>query len=36
VIFSDHRPTIQLIEERVKKLGRQPIVYWVLTLPPTG
>jgi len=28
VIFSDHRPTIQLIEERVKKLGRQPIVYW--------
>src|SRR5712664_3610094 len=28
VIFSDHRPTIQLIEERVKQLGRQPIVYW--------
>ncbi|MGE5804051.1 MAG: SNF2-related protein [Gemmatimonadota bacterium] len=28
VIFSDHRPTIQLIAERVKKLGRQPIVYW--------
>ncbi len=28
VVFSDHRPTIQLIEERVKKLGRQPIVYW--------
>jgi SNF2 family DNA or RNA helicase len=28
VIFSDHRPTIELIEERVKKLGRQPIVYW--------
>jgi hypothetical protein len=28
VIFSDHRPTIQLIEERVKKLGRKPIVYW--------
>src|SRR2546427_684346 len=26
VVFSDHRPTIQLIEERVKKLGRQPIV----------
>src|SRR2546428_10090192 len=26
--FSDHRPTIQLIEERGKKLGRQPIVYW--------
>jgi len=28
VVFSDHRPTIQLIEERVRKLGRQPIVYW--------
>jgi len=28
VVFSDHRPTIQLIEERVKRLGRQPIVYW--------
>src|SRR5213593_3693513 len=28
VVFSDHRPTIQLIEERVKKLGRTPIVYW--------
>jgi SNF2 family DNA or RNA helicase len=28
VVFSDHRPTIELIEERVKKLGRQPIVYW--------
>ena len=28
VVFSDHRPTIQLIEERVKKLGRKPIVYW--------
>ncbi len=28
VVFSDHRPTIQLIEERVKKLGRAPIVYW--------
>ncbi|HVH68347.1 MAG TPA: DEAD/DEAH box helicase [Gemmatimonadales bacterium] len=28
VIFSDHRPTIELIAERVKKLGRQPIVYW--------
>ncbi len=28
VVFSDHRPTIHLIEERVKKLGRQPIVYW--------
>src|SRR5256884_614399 len=27
VVFSDHRPTIQLIEERVKKLGREPIVY---------
>jgi len=28
VVFSDHRPTIQLIEERVKKLDRKPIVYW--------
>ena len=28
VVFSDHRPTIQLIEQRVKKLGRQPVVYW--------
>jgi SNF2 family DNA or RNA helicase len=28
VVFSDHRPTIQLIEERVTKLGRQAIVYW--------
>lgn len=28
VVFSDHRPTIQLIEERVTKLGRKPIVYW--------
>ena len=28
VVFSDHRPTIELIAERVKKLGRQPIVYW--------
>src|SRR5437867_620309 len=28
VVFSDHRPTIQLIAERVKKLDRQPIVYW--------
>src|SRR2546428_9642331 len=28
VVFSDHRPTIQLIEERVKQLGRTPIVYW--------
>ncbi len=28
LIFSDHRPTIELIEERVKKLGRKPIVYW--------
>src|SRR2546422_6696840 len=26
VVFSDHRPTIQLIEERVEKVGRQPIV----------
>jgi len=28
VVFSDHRPTIQLIEERVKQLDRKPIVYW--------
>src|SRR2546428_301508 len=28
VVFSDHRPTIQLIEERVKQLNRTPIVYW--------
>src|SRR5438105_5201257 len=28
LVFSDHRPTIQLIEARVKKVGRQPIVYW--------
>ena len=28
VVFSDHRPTIQLIEERVRTLGRKPIVYW--------
>jgi len=28
VVFSDHRPTIQLIEARVQKLGRKPIVYW--------
>src|SRR6266511_2259159 len=28
VVFSDHRPTIQLIEERVRALGRKPIVYW--------
>src|SRR5437879_4309472 len=28
LVFSDHRPTIQLIEQRVKKVGRQPIVYW--------
>jgi len=28
VVFSDHRPTIELIEERVKQLGRKPIVYW--------
>jgi SNF2 family DNA or RNA helicase len=28
VVFSDHRPTIQLIEERVKQLARKPIVYW--------
>src|SRR3989449_3555432 len=28
VVFSDHRPTIELIEQRVKALGRTPIVYW--------
>src|SRR6267154_810014 len=28
VVFSDHRPTIELIEERVTKLGRKAIVYW--------
>ncbi|HEV2669480.1 MAG TPA: DEAD/DEAH box helicase, partial [Gemmatimonadales bacterium] len=28
VVFSDHRPTIQLIEQRVAALGRKPIVYW--------
>src|SRR5712664_2343997 len=34
VVFSDHRPTIELIEQRVKALGRTPIVYWgALTTP---
>src|SRR2546421_12718052 len=28
VVFSDHRPTIELIEQRVKTLRRTPIVYW--------
>ena len=28
LVFSDHRPTIQLIEQRVEKLGRKAIVYW--------
>ncbi len=28
VVFSDHRPTIRLIERQVRTLGRQPIVYW--------
>ncbi|MGH7336452.1 MAG: SNF2-related protein, partial [Myxococcota bacterium] len=28
VVFSDHRPTIQLIEQRVRALGRTPVVYW--------
>src|SRR3989449_5382288 len=36
VVFSDHRPTIQLIEERVKQLNRKPIVYWARTRPPIG
>jgi SNF2 family DNA or RNA helicase len=34
VVFSDHRPTIQLIEQKVQALGRKPIVYWgALTTP---
>ena len=34
VVFSDHRPTIELIERRVKALRRTPIVYWgALTTP---
>ncbi len=28
VVFSDHRPTVELIAQRVKQLGRKPIVYW--------
>src|SRR5467141_3827784 len=28
VVFSDHRPTIELIEQLVEALGRQAIVYW--------
>ena len=28
LVFSDHRPTVDLIAERVTKLGRQAIVYW--------
>ena len=28
VVFSDHRPTIELIAERVTKVRRTPIVYW--------
>jgi SNF2 family DNA or RNA helicase len=28
VVFSDHRPTIELIAQRVEALGRQAIVYW--------
>src|SRR5204863_2484799 len=28
VVFSDHRPTIELIEQRVKALRRTPIAYW--------
>src|SRR6266567_4764069 len=28
VVFSDHRPTIELIAQRVEGLGRQAIVYW--------
>src|SRR5260370_10477029 len=34
VVLRDHRPTIGLIEQRVKALGRTPIVYWgALTTP---
>src|SRR5258706_4893495 len=34
VVFSDHRPTIELIAQRVESLGRQAIVYWgALTTP---
>ncbi|MGH7548118.1 MAG: DEAD/DEAH box helicase [Gemmatimonadales bacterium] len=28
VVFSDHKPTIRLIERQVKALDRKPIVYW--------
>ena len=28
VVFSDHRPTLELIGQRVKALKRTPIVYW--------
>jgi SNF2 family DNA or RNA helicase len=28
VVFSDHRPTIELIERQVRRLRRQAIVYW--------
>src|SRR5258706_10186080 len=28
VVFSDHRPTIELIAQKVESLGRQAIVYW--------
>ena len=28
VVFSDHRPTVELIAQRVEALGRQAIVYW--------
>src|SRR5438034_722575 len=28
VVFSDHRPTVELIAQRVEALGRKPIVYW--------
>src|SRR5436309_15472836 len=27
VISSDHRPTLQLTEERIKKLSRTPLIY---------
>src|SRR5213083_2406651 len=28
VVFSDHRPTVELIAQRVEALGRKAIVYW--------
>src|SRR5207247_10049407 len=28
VVFSDHGPTVELVAQRVKALGRKPVVYW--------